>query len=82
MGEKKYKQGTVAKDQTVADLFGGMQISNKESGEDDAMGPMCGLMYSANSGVRICCDNWYNLKCTKTQGRGNIPATFYCENCQ
>ena len=53
---KRKKQETAGKDQTVEDLFAGMQISDEESSDDDAVCPKCGLMYSADSGVWICCD--------------------------
>ena len=63
-----------------------MQISDEESSDDVAVCPKCGLMYSADSGVWICCDgcdSWYVLKCTNIRSRRNniIPDTFYCENC-
>ena len=85
MERKKKKQGTAGKDQTVEDLLAEMQISDEESSEDDdAVCPKCGLMYSADSEVWICCDGCdrgYDLKCTNIRGRRNIPDTFYCENC-
>ena len=70
--------------QTVEDLFVGMQISDEESSDDDAVCPKCGLMYSADSAVWICCDgcdSWYDLECTNIQSRRNSRDTFYWENC-
>ena len=61
-----------------------MQISDEESSDDDAVCPKCGLMYSADNGVWICCDgcdSWYDLKCTNIRSRRNVPDIFYCENC-
>ena len=57
MERKRKKQGRATKDQTVKDLFGGMQISNEESGEDDAVCLKYRLMYSSDSGVWICVIN-------------------------
>lgn len=82
MERKRKKQETDGK--TVEDLFAGMQLCEDESSEDDAVCPKCGAMYSADSGVWICCDgceSWYDLKCTNIRSRRNIPETFYCENC-
>ena len=44
MERKRKKQGTDAKDYTVEDQFGGMQISDEESCDDDAVCPECGLI--------------------------------------
>ena len=87
MGKRgKKKQEMTGEDEAVEDLLAGIQLSDdtaEESSEEDAMCPNCGLMYSADDGIWICCDgcdSWYDLKCTNIQGR-NIPDAFYCENC-
>ena len=92
--EKKRREEDKAKamgkrtreNEAVEDLLAGIQLSDdiaKESSEEDAICPNCGLMYSADDGIWICCDgcdSWYDLKCTNIRGR-NISDTFYCENC-
>ena len=70
-------------DEAVEDLLAGIHDTAEESSEEDTMCPNCGLMYSADDGILICCDgcdSWYDLKCTNIRGR-NIPDTFYCKNC-
>ena len=82
MEKERKKQGTATKDQTVEDLYGGMKISNRESGENDAVCLKCRLMCSFDIGVWIFCDehnNWYDLKCTNIRGRRKDHNTIMTE---
>ena len=80
--QKGKKQGIA---ETVEDLFAGLQLAHDTSSEsDDAVCPKCGLTYSADNGLWICCDecnSWYDLRCANIRDKRNIPDVFYCEKC-
>jgi len=80
--QKGEKQGIA---ETVEDLFAGLQLAHDTSSEsDDAVCPKCGLTYSADNGLWICCDecnSWYNLRCANIRDKRNIPDVYYCEKC-
>lgn len=55
-----------------------------ESEEDNAVCPICGMMYVDDDGVWIgCdgCDQWFNIQCTDISSE-TLPDKYFCEVCR
>ena len=83
--KKQEKSGRLGE---LESLFTGLTISSDESDkdeeEDEAVCPKCGMLYSADSGLWVCCDNcdrWYNLKCTNIKSKRTVPEVYICDAC-